>query len=615
MDTEARADVEWPRKAAHAAGRKGSAGVSRSGPSASESVDAHGGALPLLRQTSTLRGVFFVGANLAGFMAVSAFLYYLSSGRWLDFTVGSYRRALAVPLSDILVRPLSMFAYPWMIVVAALVLAAVVFIPVMVAVLYRQWVSVLFVLAVAVFAHSPVLAGCLAVGCVIAGQTRLRGRLPFLTLLLGLATTGVLYLVLYYLFFSRGRVMELLPLQRAAFYLPVVLALVAVVLAGASVLGLARLTRYRPGVIWPALFVLLVAPLWLFYEKIGPAELDYALIAGQVEPGETVLRGPGREAGGTGRPASPVAVPDARDRFRHQREAMLGRCRQFLGRRPRSRQVPAVMWIMAVLKDVRLRPAEPEGGRVELEYRGPSDRSVGLWTELVEKHPGSAQAAAGHYRLAVLALRQERIERGDKHLRAARSLLTTRLDSMGAAPPAGLWEQIFVPRQPLPGLEYYRAVLEEVRRLLWLVEANKVIGGGQKDVTAFAEYIRLRPLADADPKRLRELVVSSEKTALADNFQLQAAMAEADRLDRAKALAALAEGVSDSAIVANYELGRLALAAGDEEAWAEAKLKSAEEYFKIVVNAPENPYRAPAEQHLAWLALPQRPAPAAGERP
>ncbi|GAG48700.1 unnamed protein product, partial [marine sediment metagenome] len=49
--------------------------------------DHHRGSAPLLRQTSIFRSAFFVAANLAGFIAANAFLHYLATGRWFDFSL------------------------------------------------------------------------------------------------------------------------------------------------------------------------------------------------------------------------------------------------------------------------------------------------------------------------------------------------------------------------------------------------------------------------------------------------------------------------------------------------------------------------------------------------
>ena len=71
----------------------------------------------------------------------------------MDLSMGSYKAALASPLSEVLLRPLSIFDQPWMMLVAGLLITAVVFVPIMVAVLHRLSVSALFVLVVAVVAE------------------------------------------------------------------------------------------------------------------------------------------------------------------------------------------------------------------------------------------------------------------------------------------------------------------------------------------------------------------------------------------------------------------------------------------------------------------------------
>jgi hypothetical protein len=57
--------------------------------------------------------------------------------------------------------------------------------------------------------------------------------------------------------------------------------------------------------------------------------------------------------------------------------------------------------------------------------------------------------------------------------------------------------------------------------------------------------------------------------------------------------------VDDSAIIANYELGRLATRLENSQGWLARGLKSAEFYFSVVCGTRDNPYKAPAQQHLA----------------
>jgi len=561
--------------------------------------DPHRGAMPLLRQTSTFRGVFFFVANLAGYVAANGFLYYLSTGRFWDFTIRGYREALVVPLSEIMVRPPSIFSHPWMIPVTGLVLGVIAFVPAMLAVLYRQWVSLLFVAAVAVFGHAPFLAACLALGCVVASRTRLRSNLPFLALTVGLTSSVTVYVTGYLLVLGPAQERVLLPFQRLVFYLPIIVALVSVVIAGAAVLGLARLTRYRPGVIWPVLLVLLAAPGWLFWEKVGPAELDYALIDARVAPGDVLFN-----AGDLGPPARAQANLDAR------RRALTNQCRAFLLRHQHSGRGEAVKWIQATIDDVQIDPFSP-AGEVRLIYAGPSRQSEARWRRLIARFPDGPQAMVGRFRLAVLAFRDGRVVEGGRHLDTAQNLLVGHLERQAARPERSLWQRVFTPMPSLPGEEYYRSVLFDVQRVAWLMEQNGVSApdAPAETVQAFADYVACWPFVNVRRERIEELAAGHAKTPLADNFRLQAALMESDELDRAEALAEIAGGLGDAAIVANYELGRLGWRIGDSSEWTKRKLKDPAEYFKLVTSAPDNPYRVPAERHAAWLAARGHPTP------
>ena len=553
--------------------------VTDASPASAVPFDHHRGSHPLLWKTGSFRGFFFVAANLVVFVAANAFLHYLATGQWLEFSRASYRRAAVSPLSDMLLAPLSIFALPWMIVVTGLLVGAVAFVPIIVAVLYRLWVSVLFVLAVALVGHAPLLAASLAAGCVVAAVTRLRSDLPFLALLTGLVAATGLYAVCYHLF-GPGPAKLLLPLERLALAFPFILAGVAAVVAGGMVVALARWTNFRPGVVWPALLMLTAAPVALFYRYVSPAELEYGEIAGALRPGGPLLS--------AGAPVPTGTRADAeRAALRRRRRELLDRCERFLERHGSHRRAPVVLWIKAAVLAAEGDPA-----------------AQGAWGGLTERHRGSPQATVAHYRLGVEALREQRVERAAEHLRTAQSELIRHLRDAGA-PERGLWASVFAPRRPLPGRDYCRRTLSRVDRVLWLMVVNKVTEPGPEHaqtVRAFAEYMERWPFERPRQQELLELAAAAEKTPLADNFRLQAALAEPDLMGRAWELSGLAEELNDGAIVANYELGRLALRLGGERAWAEADLKGPADYFKVVVNAPDNPYRGPAERHLAWLA-------------
>jgi hypothetical protein len=596
--------------------------------------DHHRGRKPLLRQTSSLRGFFFVGTTLAGFCAINAFMHYLATGEWFAFSAAAYQKALGVPLSQMLVRPLSIFTHPWMVVVTGILLAAVIFTPAMLAVLYRVWVSMAFALVVALVGHAPLLAAFQVVGCALASQTRIRSDMPFLSFLAGLAPPAV------YLYFFSGSVEGVsAPLGKLVFYFPFILALVSALAAGAVVLLLTRLTKFRPGVVWPIMLVFLVAPVWLFYQKVGPSELEYALLTGDIAAGEGIFppqtvgdfleslparpasEARGDKGKGDARPVAPAVdadeadvLPLARRELTRRQEGLVYRCNRFLERWPWSSRVPAVMWLRSAAMDLRLDTQALGMGLVKYISPGPCAESVGGWTELAEGAPLTPQAMVANERLGICALRDGRMDQAMEFLTSA-GRLRGYLARPKSAKRESVWDKVFVPTEMLPGEEYYRAVLDETNRILWIIDRNKVLTGPKENVAAFAEYMRHWPFLGERSVDLECLAERFADTMICDNFLFEAAMAQPHEMERAIRLAKIAERVyengqlkNEAAVEANYHLGKLALRLGGEPAWSANKLKTAREYFEVVMAVPGNPYIEAAKGDLAWLATSRQAA-------
>ena len=142
--------------------------------------DHHRGQAPLLRPGFKLRTIIFILFDLAGFAVVNAYWYYLGSGQWHNFGLGTYYRNLQTPLGATFLEPLSIFSHPWMICVTGLLLAVIIFTPIMIAVLYRLTVAAAFVLVVLIVGHAPVLAMALLAGCFLAARTNLRSDMSSL---------------------------------------------------------------------------------------------------------------------------------------------------------------------------------------------------------------------------------------------------------------------------------------------------------------------------------------------------------------------------------------------------------------------------------------------------
>ena len=91
---------------------------------------------------------------------------------------------------------------------------------------------------------------------------------------------------------------------------------------------------------------------------------------------------------------------------------------------------------------------------------------------------------------------------------------------------------------------------------------------------------------------------------MGDNIKLAIALQTPNVYERAEMLIQLARDErTDSAIVANFELGKLALRTAEAPAIGLVEgLKTPQEYFRTVIAAPANPYKRRAAELLVSLA-------------
>jgi len=179
--------------------------------------------------------------------------------------------------------------------------------------------------------------------------------------------------------------------------------------------------------------------------------------------------------------------------------------------------------------------------------------------------------------------------------------------------------------------------------LRWLIVANSVVetwekalAGGKADarleakklLMALSGFLKIDANGLAPGKHresLAKLIGPFEGTNLGDNLTLAWASAPPDPndpnlapydparvpYDRAIALIPLAEvrPPTDAAIQASFELGILASGTASAAALGLVeKLRKPEEYFKLVIAAPDNPWKPLARERLTWLKPTQKEA-------
>jgi len=242
-----------------------------------ESGNSTGGILvgyspPLLRPRSTARWLLFVLANIVLYAAACGFWQILSAESGKPFWESSLHRDLLFEIKQLSPSPgtLSILNDPWMIPITGCLLALLIFMPIAMAVMYQLILALGFVMILAVVGMSPELAVILVVGCLLSSRTRLRRHYPFYAILFGILPAAI-YLVLV-LMLTRSR-NEMLLVHDWLMVLPYLTALIlAAGSAGLSVL-MARLTRFRPGTLWPEAVVLQAIAGGVLFNKIGREQL------------------------------------------------------------------------------------------------------------------------------------------------------------------------------------------------------------------------------------------------------------------------------------------------------------------------------------------------------
>ncbi len=573
------------------------------------------GLAPLLRSPNRWRPGLFLTINLLGFITVNAFWSYLATGQWVSFSLSDYHRQAATPLGHSLLHPVSVLQEPWMILVHALVLGTVIFVPLVVSVLYSAVFSILFVAAVAVFGQAPGMALALALGSTLASRTRLRSDVPILAVLLGLIPA---FLYAHLFGFSGWQLQGVLPLQKWVLNTPLIGAFVAAALAAGAVLWLGKLTRYRPGVVWPVLTITLATPMVVFFTAVGPAKLRYALLVDPLVGGdvlmqsvpletwirqqETLGRDPSRHSDQTLDVAIADDLVQRRVHFRNQAES-------YLQQHPDSPWAPDVLWVLARSQSLQVDRRARQVGLLKYDATWPVDASANTWQRLIENHPASPQAALARRWLAELALREGDLARADDLAhQAVRSLEQAVAELRARQAPA---EEILQAMPTMPSATYYEQALFTARRIVWLIERNDALTNAPA-AEALRAWYRLNPQAPGYESQLRRIADLYAQTHLGDNLRLAIILLTDDQYDRAELLIDFVEAfrysraqLTDAAVPAHYELGRLAQNKAHRPAIALVEdLKSPQWYFTKVMDAPNeppNPWRPRAQARLNWI--------------
>ncbi|MFZ0034676.1 MAG: hypothetical protein WAK60_06790, partial [Sedimentisphaerales bacterium] len=218
--------------------------------------------------------------TLAVFGASASFWSKVLTGSFWSFSFQSVTSPKLWYLGQS-VSGLSIYEYPWQILVLGLLMGILAIVPVLISQLMSFRYSLPFILLVFFGANLPAFAVCLLVSCFAVACRPLRFRSRFVSIVLCTAPQ-----LAFWAYFGFTRGVE--PLKWGFSFTPWICAwLIGIGIAG-LVLGIGHFMRYRPGLVWVVTCAFLLLAIATFEIRIGFDELDYQLYVAKNNPEQAI---------------------------------------------------------------------------------------------------------------------------------------------------------------------------------------------------------------------------------------------------------------------------------------------------------------------------------------
>ena len=548
--------------------------------------------------------------GLLWFVVASLFWSKLMAGSFWSFDFLFFQQHEFWRLGQYVLSPLSIFEYPWQILVLGLLMGIISVVPILVSQLLSFSYSIPFLLVVFFIANLPTYAGLILICCIATACRPLRFRSRFIAIAL---CTGPL--VIYWGLFGGARSVE--PIRWGFSFAPWICAWLTSLAIAAGVLGIGHFTRYRPGLVWTMTLLTLVIAAAVFKSEVGFAELAYQrYIAGNnpeevaefhdhsiTEALDTTMTDPAfrRYLTSFFYPVEPIllrmelkkeiqsqliydrwpswfAAPDIlqyqaeRQRLLNQYEHFLNPPRRwpmprilydrFTNSSMRHRRMPVALYYKALLTefspDIHLL-AQKETLHFYSDY--PHRVALPIWYQLYERFGDSSESIEARWRIAMHWAGQSKFTRADELISQALLLLTEKLNyrTNGQNPVDSIFA---VFHQPVDSAMTNFKLTDLQRRLKQLRELISTTNQGKDEQSKnrLAKFVMLDRYSETYPNQLKNLLTkANEPDPLTDNIALAQAIIIEDPQQRAKKLKQLTDEFrdTDAGIQAMYELGLL----------------------------------------------------------
>ncbi len=491
--------------------------------------------------------------------------------------------------------PLSIFEYPWQIIVLGTLMGLLATIPVLTSQLLSFRYSLPMILAAVLLARLGLFGAAVLISCAAVACRPLRFRSRFISVALCMAPQIVYWAVF-------GGVQSADPIQWGFSYAPWVYAwLTGLFLSGAA-LTVGHYNRYKPGLVWSMGAVMLLAVFGLFAQFIGFAELDYQLYVAGNNPDEAeefydhslapildeIIRDETSRSFLAGRfyPTEPILLrqklkediqsqmaygrwpewivrklPDAMQ-YHQKRYSLLGQYAYFIQKWPQSRRVPVALYYKAMLNEMNpdIRAfADKEILHFYSDY--PYYANILIWQELYDTFPASPESIEARWRIAMREAGQGKFEKAAELCDVALTLLAEKISA--AEQPqevhSGLLAAFRPPAKTAMTVGKMRNLAFRIQKLQQLISKTNQ-GQTPQSAHRLAELVMMNPYQQDYEAKLDTLMMElTPDDPLRDNVQLACAVLVQDMALRVSKISEVmvAYAGTDGGIEAFYELASL----------------------------------------------------------
>ena len=504
----------------------------------------------------------------------------------------------------------SIFEYPWQILVLGLLMGILAVVPVLISQLMSFRYSVLFIFQIFFLANLPAFAICVLASCIAVACRPLRFRSRFIAIALCAAPQ-----LLYWGYFGGAKEVE--PIAWGVSFAPWTVAWLDAMMIAGFVLGIGHFTRYRPGLTWIFTALTLVIAVVVFERAIGFDELDYNLHVARNNPEHVTAFHDRKITKALDETMQDTKTKELLDKlfyptdqiarraelkteiqkqssnenwpgwftippelaYKHKKEDLLEQYDLFTRKHPTSRRMPTALYYKAILTEYS--PNANLLGQKELLHfysDHPHERAKKIWWELCRDFGASPESLEARWRMAKHLAGRGIFEDADELLAKAQTMLATvqtELLEAEQAPSGGLFGLFRAPAysaMTTRKLDELQRRLDQLRLLISSENRTKEPGS----IERLAQFVMLNPHAPDYAQRLDGLLEQTEgEDKLRDNILLAQAKLVVDDLRRAEKFAELRKEYdkTDGGMLALYELGILQISMWHRQDQSNTELK------------------------------------------